>query len=248
MNASKAFTYVFEDKDWLSKVLIGSAIVLVSFPLTVVLVGFLGFAVVAGYTLEVLRNVRQGRSRPLPAWQDRWSEWMVMGLKLLLVSLIWGLPSLVLNIPSAVGNSLAASDNGAVVAIGLFISLSAALLMWLWALVLVLVTPALYIRLAETGEVRSTLQVAEILGFTRRHFGEVLAAVLVSLAATLVLFLVGATAGVLLCVVGLALTIPAATFLASLISVHLYAQIGQDERQLQPVQPVTPEVVPPDRP
>lgn len=248
MNVAQSFKYVFEDKEWPAKVLIGSAILLVSFPLTVVLVGFLGFAIVSGYALEVLRNVRQGRSQPLPAWRDRWSEWMVMGLKLFLVALIWSLPTIVLNLPMAVGNTLVQSDSGVLAVVGLAISLSATLLTWLWTLVILLVTPALYIRLAETGEVRSTLQVAEIFGFTRRHFGDVLAAVLVSLAASAVLLLLGSVVGAMLCIVGLALTLPAATFLANLIGAHLYAQVGQRERQLQPVQPVTPEVVPPDQP
>lgn len=248
MNVAQSFTYVFEDKEWPAKVLIGSAILLVSFPLSVVLVGFLGFAIVTGYTLEVLRNVRQGRSQPLPAWRDRWSEWMVLGLKLFLVSLIWSLPLLVLNIPSVVGERLAAADNPVAFGLGTFISLSALLLSLLWAVVATGVTPALYIRLAETGEVSSGLRVAEIFGFTRRHLGDVLAAVLVGLVAATVLLLLGGTLGTLMCVVGLAITMPVAIFLSSLVTVHLYAQVGQRERALATVQPTTPEVLGPESP
>ena len=66
MDVGKSIRFVFEDKQWFSKVLIGSLILLVSIPLTFVLVGFLGLAIVSGYSLDVLRNVRAGSARPLP--------------------------------------------------------------------------------------------------------------------------------------------------------------------------------------
>jgi hypothetical protein len=47
------------------------------------------------------------------------------------------------------------------------------------------------------------------------------------------LVLVGSVVGILLCGIGLILTLPAATMLGTLVTVHLYAQIGQG-RQAQP--------------
>lgn len=244
MNIAQSFKYIFEDKDWLSKVLIGSLIVLVSFPLTVILVGFLGLAVVAGYSLEVLRNVRQGSATPLPEWRDRWSEWMVLGLKAMLVLLAWSLPSLLLQFPATVGNNLAYSSNDLVQAFGWILAASAGLLSFVWGLIVLLVTPALYIRLAETEDLASAFRFQEIISFTRRHLGDVIIAALIALLAGIVITLLGWIVGALLCLVGLALTVPAAYFISALVSSHLYAQIGLG-RPKSKAQPIVPEVVPP---
>jgi hypothetical protein len=242
MNIAQSFRYVFEDKDWLGKILIGSLIVLVSFPLTIILVGFLGLAVVAGYSLEVLRNVRQGSAKPLPEWRDRWGEWMVLGLKAMLVLLAWSLPGLLLQFPATVGNNLVYSNNDLVEVFGWMLSASAGLLSFIWSLVVLLVTPALYIRLAETEDLASAFRFQEIIRFTRRYLSDVIIAVLIALLAGAAITLAGWIVGALLCLVGLAITVPAAYFISTLISTHLYAQIGMG-RQASAAQPIVPEVV-----
>ena len=83
----------------------------------------------------------------------------------------------------------------------------------------------------------------------KRNIGEVIIAVLVSVAAMIIAVTIGSFAGILLCLIGWIITIPAATFIANLISVHLYAQIGLRtgavaepvvEPPTAPVQPTTP--------
>jgi hypothetical protein len=244
MNIAQSFKYIFQDKDWLGKVLIGSLIVLVSFPLTIILVGFLGLAIVAGYSLEVLRNVRQGSAKPLPEWRDRWSEWMVLGLKAMLVLLAWSLPGLLLQFPATVGNNLVYSGNDLVQVFGWMLTASAGLLSFAWSLIVLLVTPALYIRLAETEDLASAFRFQEIISFTRRNLSDVIIAVLIALVAGVAITLVGWMVGALLCLIGLAITVPAAYFISTLISSHLYAQIGMG-RQESAAQPIVPEVVPP---
>lgn len=244
MNIAQSFKYIFEDKDWLGKVLIGSLIVLVSFPLTVILVGFLGIAIVAGYSLEVVRNVRQGSAKPLPEWRDRWSEWMVLGLKVMLVLLAWSLPALLLQFPANVGNNLLYSSNDLVEVFGWMLSASAGLLSFAWSLIVLLVMPALYIRLAETEDLASAFRFQEIISFTRRNIGDVIIAVVISVVATAAITLLAWIVGALACLIGLVVTVPASYFITTLISSHLYAQIGIG-RQESPAQPIVPEVVPP---
>jgi uncharacterized membrane protein len=96
----------------------------------------------------------------------------------------------------------------------------------LWTIVLALATPAIYLRLAETRELSSGFQFNAIYVWTRDRIGDVVIAVLLSVLLSLALLLVGAVVGVLLCGVGLALTLPAAAMLSTLVTVHLYAQIG----------------------
>lgn len=230
MDVGKSIRFTFEDKDWFSKVLIGSLILLVSIPLTPVLVGFLGLAIVTGYSLDVLRNVRAGSARPLPEWRDRWGEWLVEGLKLTLVLLVWSLPLIALNVFTGIGGRMADMGSGLFSLFGAAMVFGVSLLMLFWGIVVALATPAIYLRMAETREMSSGFQFNAIYVWTRDHIGDVVIAIVLSTLLTLALVLVGAVVGVLLCGIGLILTLPAATMIATLITVHLYAQIGRGQR------------------
>lgn len=236
MDIGKSFSYIFQDKDWLKKVLIGSLILVVSLPFTFVLVGFLGLAIVSGYTLEVLRNVRRGIVQPLPEWRDKWSEWLILGLKLWLVLFVWSLPALVLSGFNSLGNQMMWTDSDLLSVFGGLMVAVVACLSLIWWIIVALATPAITIRMAETEDVGSAFKIDSIYVFTKRHIGEVIIAVLMTIAATIVALTIGTFAGILLCFVGWIVTIPAGMFIANLISVHLYAQVGMhDSATAQPV-------------
>lgn len=224
MDIGKSFSFVFEDPRWINKVLIGTVVLLISSLLTPILIGILGIAIVTGYALEVLRNVRRGDKYPMPEWQDRWGEWLVLGLKLLVVVLVWSLPIVVVSIPLAIGIGLSEQQNAE--AIGGLLAACFGCLVLLWTAVLILATPAIYIRLAETEEISAGLKFGDILAFTRDNIGEVIIASLLYVVASLVIGLVGAIVGALLCVVGLIVTVPAAQLITMLVQSHLYAQVG----------------------
>jgi len=227
MDVGKSIRFIFEDKQWFSKVLIGSLILLVSIPLTFVLVGFLGLAIVTGYSLDVLRNVRAGSARPLPEWRDRWGEWLIEGLKLLLILFVWSLPLIVLNVFTGIGDSMLNLNSGLLNLSGGMMIAVTSCLMLLWGIAVALVTPAIYLRLADTRDMSSGFQFNAIYVWTRDNIGDVVIAVILSTLLTLAFVLVGSVIGILLCGIGLALTLPAATMLGTLVTVHLYAQIGQ---------------------
>jgi len=60
MDVGKAFGYVFEDKNWLIKLLIGGILLFIP------VVNFIPI----GYALTALRNVAEGKESPLPEWDD----------------------------------------------------------------------------------------------------------------------------------------------------------------------------------
>ena len=68
MNFSRAFSYAFEDRDWLAKLLITFIVTVAAVLLTVFLVGFALWAALLGYYAELVRNVRIGAPQPLPRW------------------------------------------------------------------------------------------------------------------------------------------------------------------------------------
>lgn len=218
MDIGKSFTFVFEDEEWVSKLLIAAVISLVA-PF---LIG-IPYLLIIGYTVQLVRNVRRGEVRPLPRW-DNLGDKFREGLLLFIAVLIYSLPILIILCPFiviaiATGDSQQAQDT-----LGILWACFTCLAV-LWGIVVTLLTPALYVRLAETGEFGALLRFGDIIGFTTRNIGTVIVAIVVAWVANLIASIVGT----LLCGIGLLVTIPWAEFVAA----HLYAQVA-----LQP--PETP--------
>ena len=62
-NLGRAFSFMFEDKDWIQKILIGAAFLLLSMII-------IGIPFVLGYLREVARRSAEGKELPLPDWDD----------------------------------------------------------------------------------------------------------------------------------------------------------------------------------
>src|SRR6266545_1875945 len=85
MDIGKAFSFVFEDEEWVSKVLLGGLIALI--PL-------IGQITVVGYSLKVAQNVAQGNPRPLPTWSE-FGDHLMRGLYEFVIRLVYALPIIV---------------------------------------------------------------------------------------------------------------------------------------------------------
>jgi hypothetical protein len=228
MNIGKSFSFVFEDPRWLTKVGIGTLVLILSSLLAPILIGILGYFIVAGYALEVLRNVRNGEPYPMPEWRDRWGEWLVLGVKAAVAIFVWSLPAILISIPMSFGFAL--TDNGDLVALGGLLAACFSCLLFLWIVVVLLATPVIYIRLAETEELSSAFRFGDILSFTREHIGNVIVATIVYVIASFLIGVLGSIVGLILCLVGLFVTLPAAQFITMMVQSHLYAQIGLGSR------------------
>lgn len=211
MDIGKSFTFVFEDEEWVSKLLIAAVISLIA-PF---LIG-IPYLLILGYTVQLVRNVRRGEARPLPRW-DNLGDKFREGLLLFIAVLIYSLPILLILCPFiviaiATGDSQQAQDT-----LGILWACFTCLAV-LWGIVVALLTPALYVRLAETGEFAALFRFGDIIGFTTRNIGSVIVAIVVAWVANLIASIVGT----LLCGVGLLVTTPWAAFVAA----HLYAQVA----------------------
>lgn len=225
MEYSKALTFIWEDPRWQQKLLIGVGVVIASTVLSVVLIGLLGFLIVMGYCVRLLQNVRAGHPHPLPEW-DEWGEDLARGFKLFIVSIVWALPAILLTIPSGVGGAMAGASSEGVQAFGTLISVATACLSFLYGLFLAAVTPGFTIAFAEDEQITSGLQFRDILAWTQDNIGQVIVVTLLYLIASFAFVVVGSIVGVLLCLVGLILTIPAATLVAYLFQYHLFGQLA----------------------
>src|SRR6188472_1467678 len=91
MEISKAISYITEDPRWQQKLLIGTGVLIASSVLSVVVIGFVGYIIFAGYLLRLLGNVRNGERFPMPEW-DQWGEDLARGFKLVIATLVWAIP------------------------------------------------------------------------------------------------------------------------------------------------------------
>jgi hypothetical protein len=82
MNIGRAFSFTFQDSAWIKKILILAVLFLIP---------IVGWLIIAGYVLRLLKNVIDGVPNPLPEW-DNWGGDFAGGLKVLVVGLLWGIP------------------------------------------------------------------------------------------------------------------------------------------------------------
>jgi hypothetical protein len=96
VNITRAFSILFEDRDWVNKLAITAIITLMTAVLTPVLVGLAGWAALLGYLIEIIRNVRAGSPTPLPRWDD-FSRFLSSGVPVLVAFIVYNLPTALLS-------------------------------------------------------------------------------------------------------------------------------------------------------
>jgi hypothetical protein len=241
MDFGKSFVFMFGDPDWLRKVGIGALVALVGILLGPIFIGLFAFIFLAGYSLDVTRNVIRGQVHPLPEWDD-WGGFFVRGLRLAAALFVWGLPVLLAMLPILFGAIWLGNEPGdEAVFGGVFLFMCGLCLAVLWGIFVTVISPAIYVRLAETERFSSAFEVGELWSFTTRNLGNVIIAVLLTWLAGLIASVVGG-AGALLCGVGVLITMPLATVWQYLVMAHLFGQIGAVDRgvRLQDLDVETP--------
>jgi hypothetical protein len=251
MDYAKALTFLWEDPRWKEKLAIGTGVTLVSLMLMPVLIGIVGILIVMGYCVRALQNVRDGNQYPLPEW-DQWSEDLSRGFKLAVVSLVWALPAILLSIPVVMGGVLmgVGEDNGAgfLTAIGgLTFGLGNCLVV-LFGLFYALVTPGFTVWFARNEQISEGLKLTEIWEWTRRNLGGVVLVMIAYIIASMVISTVASVVGMVLCLVGLVVTIPLGTLATYLYQYHLIGQLAYKDRTgapyYVPSAPVAPAPTP----
>ncbi|MCS6827758.1 MAG: DUF4013 domain-containing protein [Caldilinea sp.] len=221
MDFIKALTFITEDPRWKEKVVIGAALALFA-PLIVPAL------VLLGYALRLMQNMRDGKRTPLPEWDD-WSGDLVRGFKLAIVYLIWSLPAATAGVPLFFGSIMADSD-GFVRTFGVMVLVGTTCLTFLYGIFVTLMTPGFVLWFARDEQIQSGLQLSEIFAWTRQHLIEVVLFLIAVLIANFIFFMAASVIGTLLCLVGLVLTIPLATFATYMYQFNLLGQIAYKDR------------------
>ncbi len=148
MDFGRAFSYVFEDEDWVSKVLLTAVIGLIP------IVNFALF----GWVIALMDNVVAGEEHPMPAW-DNFGDKFTAGLMYFIASVVYNIP-LLLVIGVLAGAGMLAGTRGGEV-IGLVVGCGAAGLSVAYTVVALAVLFAGMVRYTRERELSTLLQFGE---------------------------------------------------------------------------------------
>ncbi len=208
MDFGKAFTFPFEDQDWLKKLGIAALILIIP---------ILGTIVVAGWMLELMRRVINRDPQPLPDWND-FGGYVMKGLQALVVGLVYSLPMILVSacqqvITMGLANQNSGDDAAAMAGAGIAVCLGCFSL--IYGLFLGVVLPAAFGQLAATGQIGSAFRIGEVFGLVRAAPG----AYIMVLLGTILAGIIGSL-GLILCIVGALATYA----YAMAVQGHLYGQ------------------------
>lgn len=233
LNVSRAFTFGFEDEQWIVKLLVGALLLLVSLVFSIVLVGILPALVLSGYSVAIARNVGRGEELPLPQWEAL-TGMLADGFRLAVAYFVWGLPILVLLLPGLL-LSAAAGDNNALATVAALVLAVCGCLAFIYGIFLALLSPIIMWQIADEERLGAAFDFSRILSILRANLGQVIILVVVLLAAQLVAALVG----LLLCGVGVLVT----SIWGLWVEGHLVGQLGRLAGSREVAAPLTPEPV-----
>lgn len=207
MDIGRAITYVFQDPQWLKKVLIGGLLFFIP---------IIGWLIIGGYWLRIIRQVAQGNDVPLPEWNDFGGD-LVRGLKGFVVYVVWALPVIVLAVcTGALGVISDGTGSDAARAMAAALALVGNCLSFLISLVVAFFQPLFYSRLAMSEQIGDGLAFGAIFSEVQGRFVDLLVVLLVAFVISLV-----ASFGLLLCLIGIVFT----SFLGYVMTCHLYGQV-----------------------
>jgi hypothetical protein len=188
MELGKAFTYIFTDKRWFSKLLLGWLVIIVP---------ILNFAF-TGYYTKTLRNVEENQVEPLPEWDD-FGKKFVVGFYMWVAGLVFALPVILLSVfyivPVAIasGNGQPSDAVNAVMAgTGVVVTCAIAL----YGLALTLFLPAMNINLARKETLGSVFEIGEFFRIFRANTGDYLVAWIMTIVWAIVIATLGGLIGV----------------------------------------------------
>jgi hypothetical protein len=201
MDLGLSFTYVFNDEEWVKKLLMAAVAALFL---------FIGWIPLLGWLILIARRVIRRDPVPLPDWSDL-GALFTLGLKGLVIAIVASLLPVILSLPfvilSAVGN------NGDTLYV--IYSVCYGCFSLFYGLALAFVLPASYGILADTDQLGDALNPSKLIALVRAAPSAYLMAFVGGIGASIV-----ADLGVILCFIGVFFTFA----YAAAIMGHLYGQ------------------------
>ncbi|MFV1950038.1 MAG: DUF4013 domain-containing protein [Anaerolineales bacterium] len=190
MDFGKAFTFVFEDEDWLKKIALGGLLSLIP---------VIGIFLVIGYGLEVTKRVIKGDAEVLPDWSD-FGGYLTKGFLVFLIAFVYLLPVILVQICSSLPFLYENADE-TLLTVFTIVTVCFGCFTFLYSLAAYLVLPAAVGRYAATGELGEAFKLGAIFGMVKDNLGTYGMVLLGGIIASLV-----ASLGSIACVIGVLFT------------------------------------------
>jgi hypothetical protein len=216
MDIGKSFGYVFDDDEWITKILIAAGILLLGiFFFWLLIPSILAALLLGGYGVEITRRVIRGDTEVLPKW-DNWGELLVDGLKAWIIEIIYALPIIVLGVCLSIPLGILSEEAQEVSAL-LSVCLSG--IYFLWGIAMGLLLPAAIAMFVAEEEVSAAFRFGDVFGLVRDNFVTYLLVLVVGWVAG---FIGGL--GLLVCGVGVLVTAPYAGWITAHIRGQAYLE------------------------
>lgn len=206
MDIGKAFSFIFEDQEWITKIAIAALVMFIP---------IIGLFVVLGWQLEVTRRVILNEERPLPSWND-WGGYLSRGFMGFVIAFVYMLPLIVFSgCFQAIIIPLSDQGNRAMaLAVG-GMSLVFSCTAFIYGIAAGVVLPAALGRFADTGQIGDAFNFGMVFGLLRAAPGAFAMVFIGSLLSGLV-----SSLGLIACFIGIFFT----AALAATVNGHLYGQ------------------------
>jgi hypothetical protein len=152
INFTKAFSFMFEDKNWPVKIVLGAIFNLLSLVL-------IGIPFILGYLLELAKNSSEGKEIPLPEW-DKLGDKFTRGLIYLIIVIVYSIPGMILSFIPCVKYCLGP----------------------LYFLALMFALPYITLKYAKTGSFEDAFRFNEIIDFVKQNINNLIVVVLLTIA------------------------------------------------------------------
>lgn len=217
MDIGSAFTYMFDDEDWIKKVAIGGAVALAAAMLSFIIVGIALYLPLFGYMIHTLRNVRDGQARPLPEWSD-WGGLFKTGFFVVVITIVYNIPVIIIACGGGIVQAVAPQLDSDAAEMMTLVALCLNCFQIIISLICNFFVPGAIIRYAQFDTIGSAFQFGEIFNFIKTNIGDYIIVVLLNwVAGLLALF------GLILCFVGVFFT----GFWSYLVTGNLYGQLAK---------------------
>ena len=174
MDISRAFKYIGEDEDWITKL---------GWSILIGIVPVLNFAIF-GYQIEIARNVAAGEKRPLPKW-DNLSGKILDGFRFFAAMFVYMLPMFIIQfgimifvfiqLDTFTATAYTSGSSPATPPVGLFILYGVAIACLMpYNLLIQALWPMFTVQIARRRSIASAFYLREIWGLIRTHPGDAL--------------------------------------------------------------------------
>jgi hypothetical protein len=223
MDFGKAFSFVFDDEDWIKKILVGGLLMLIP---------IIGGLVVLGWAVEITKRVIKGDAEVLPDWSD-FGGYLTKGFLVFVVAFVFMLPVILIQGCSSLPYLYQNADE-TMVSIFTVISICVGCFTTLYSILAYLVLPAAIGRYAVTNVLGEAFKLGAIYKMVKENLGTYALVLLGGLVASLI-----ASLGVIACAIGVLFT----AVYSMAINGHLWGQaykesIGSEAAPADPAEPL----------